>query len=180
LQAIQHQLARTVLSDRTNPTPDREAGDQTEDEAMLTRRDTGLVPVRSAFDLALDRVFRDVFEGPGWETLPWTPRGFPAVNAWEDEKAFHVEAELPGFEEKDLSLTVLGNELRLEGKREEKQEENAKVYHRERYAGEFARILRFPVDVDEGKIEARFKNGLLTVTLPKAAASLPRKIEVRG
>ena len=148
---------------------------------MLTRRDTGLVPMRSAFDLALDRVFRDVFEGfPGWEATPWTPRGFPAVNAWEDEKAFHVEAELPGFEEKDVNVTVLGNELRLEGRREEKHEESEKVYHRERYTGEFARVLRFPVDIEESRIEARFKNGLLTITLPKAAAALPRRIEVRG
>jgi HSP20 family protein len=145
---------------------------------MLTRRDSGLVPVRHPFDLVLDRVFRDVFEGqPTWEAVS---HGFPAVNAWEDEKAFHVEAELPGFEEKDISLTVLGTELRLEGKREDVHEENVKVYQRERHYGEFARVLRFPVEIDEGKIEAHFKNGLLTVDLPKAAAVLPRKIEVKG
>lgn len=147
---------------------------------MFTRRETGLVPVRSAFDLALDRVFQDVFEGlPRWEVAPLT-RSFPAVNAWEDEKVFHVEAELPGFEEKDIQVTVLGNELRLEGKREEIRDENTKLYHRERYYGEFARVLRFPVDLDESKVDANFKNGLLTITLPKAAASLPRKIEVKG
>ena len=147
---------------------------------MLTRRDSGLVPVRSAFDLALDRVFRDVFEAqPAWDLVPWT-RGFPAVNAWEDEKSFHVEAELPGFDEKDIQLTVLGAELRIEGKREDVREENVKVYQRERHRGEFARVLRFPVEIDEGKIEAHFKNGLLSVTLPKASAALPRKIEVKG
>ncbi len=151
---------------------------------MLTRRASALVPVRSAFDVALDSVFRDVFNGvPTWETTT-SARGFPAVNAWEDEKAFHVEAELPGFEEKDVTVTVLGNELRLEGrheeKREEKDAEKTKVHYRERYTGEFSRVLRFPIDLDEGKIEARFKNGLLTVTLPKAAAALPRKIEVRS
>ena len=94
---------------------------------MLSRRQTGLVPVRSAFDLALDRVFSDVFEGlPRWEVSPWT-RSFPAVNAWEDDKSFHVEAELPGFEEKDIQVTVLGNELRLEGKRQETRDENSKL-----------------------------------------------------
>ncbi|MFN8177463.1 MAG: Hsp20/alpha crystallin family protein [bacterium] len=147
---------------------------------MLTRRDSGLVPIRHPFDLALDRVFRDVFEAqPTWDLTTWT-RGFPAVNAWEDEKAFHVEAELPGFEEKDINLTVLGTELRIEGKREDVREENVKVYQRERHYGEFARVLRFPVEIDEGKIEAHFKNGLLSVELPKATAALPRKIEVRG
>lgn len=148
---------------------------------MLTRRETGLVPVRTAFDAALDSVFRDVFASfPTWEATPWVQRGFPAMNAWEDEKSFHVEAELPGFDEKDVQVTVLGNELWLEGHREEKYEENAKIVQRERYSGEFKRVLRFPVDLDEGKIEARFKNGLLTVTLPKASAALPRKIEIRG
>lgn len=147
---------------------------------MFTRRETGLVPVRSPFDLALDRVFQDVFEGlPRWEVSPWT-RSFPAVNAWEDALAFHVEAELPGFEEKDIHVTVLGNELRLEGSRQETRDENTKLYHRERYYGEFARVLRFPVDLDESKVDARFKNGLLTVELPKAVAALPKKIEVKG
>ncbi|HEY7698277.1 MAG TPA: Hsp20/alpha crystallin family protein [Vicinamibacteria bacterium] len=148
---------------------------------MLTRRETGLVPVRNAFDLALDRVFQDVFEGfPRWDLTTWTPRSFPAVNAWEDEKAFHVEAELPGMEEKDIQITVLGNELRLEGKREEVHDESARVQHRERFNGEFSRTLRFPVEIDDSKVEARFRNGLLTVTMPKAAAALPRKIEVKG
>ena len=92
----------------------------------------------------------------------------------------HVHFRTPGFEEKDISVTVLGNELRIEGKREEKTSDNAKVFHRERFLGEFSRVLRFPVEVDDAKIEAHFKNGLLTIKLPKAAAALPRKIEVRG
>lgn len=147
---------------------------------MLTRRESGLAPVRTPFDLALDRVFQDVFATfPRWEVAP-TQGGFPAVNAWEEEKAFHVEAELPGFEEKDIQVTVLGNELRLEGKREEIRDENAKVYHRERHFGEFSRVLRFPVDLDDSKIDAHFKNGVLSVTLPKVPAALPRKVEIKG
>lgn len=148
---------------------------------MLTRRESGLVPVRSAFDVALDRVFRDVFDGfQGWEPAAWGPRTFPAVNAWEDEKSFHVEAEVPGFEEKDLNITVLGNELRLSGARTAGDEEDRKIFHRERYTGEFTRVLRFPVDIDDSRISASFRNGLLRVTLPKAAAALPRKIEIKG
>lgn len=152
---------------------------------MLTRRESGLVPVRSTFDIALDRMFRDVFDGfQGYEPAAWGPRTFPAVNAWEDESSFHVEAEVPGFEEKDLTLTVLGNELRVSGTRAagnaDPNEENRKIFHRERYTGEFTRVLRFPVDIDDSRISATFKNGLLSVTLPKAAAALPRKIEIKG
>lgn len=147
----------------------------------MNRRETGLVPMRNAFDVAVDRMFRDVFEGyPTFEGSGWNQRGFPSVNAWEDEKAYHVEAELPGFDQKDVTVTVLGNELRIEGKREETSGDDRKVFHRERHTGEFARVLRFPVDLDDSKIEANFKNGLLTVVLPKTAAALPRKIEVRG
>jgi HSP20 family protein len=145
---------------------------------MLTRRETGLVPRTTNWDL--DRLFRDVFNDfPTWSPAPRTTR-YPAVNAWEDDSAYHVEAELAGFAEKDIEVTVLGNELRLSGKRESKTDENAKVFHRERYIGEFSRVLRFPVDLDDSKVKAEFKNGVLTVTLPKAAAALPRKIEVKG
>lgn len=145
---------------------------------MLTRRDTRLVPRTTGWDL--DGLFRDVFEDfPAWSSAPRTSR-YPAVNAWEEGSAYHVEAELAGFAEKDIEITVLGNELRLSGKRETKTDENAKVFHRERHFGEFSRVLRFPVDLDDSKVKAEFKNGILTVTLPKAAAALPRKIEIKG
>ena len=91
-----------------------------------------------------------------------------------------MQAELAGFSEKDRELTVIGNELRVSGKREEQTEENAKLFHRERYTGEFERVLRFPVDLDDSKVEAKLNHGVLTVRLPKAAAALPRKIQVQG
>ncbi|MCA9284409.1 MAG: Hsp20/alpha crystallin family protein [Gemmatimonadetes bacterium] len=147
---------------------------------MLVRRDAGLVPRSSSLDI--DRLFRDVFEDfPTWAPAAWSGTSkYPAVNAWEDDHAYHVEAELAGFQEKDIEITVLGNELRISGRREEKTEENAKVYHRERYVGEFSRVLRFPVDLDDSKVEAKLDHGVLRVRLPKAAAALPRKIEVQG
>jgi HSP20 family protein len=146
---------------------------------MLMRRDTGLVPRNTGWDI--DRLFRDVFEDmPMWNPAQWSSNRFPSLNAWETGDAYHVEAELPGFEEKDIEVTVLGNELRLSGKREEKLEDESKVYHRERFYGEFNRTLRFAVDLDDHKVNANFKNGVLTITLPKAQAALPRKIEVKG
>lgn len=147
---------------------------------MLVRRNH-LAPVsHTPFENHLDRLFRDVLGGTsGWEGAGWEGR-VPAVNAWEDETSYHVEAELPGFEEKDLNLTVLGDTLRLEGKREETHEENARIYHRERWSGEFSRTLRFPVDIDDSKVDAHFKNGVLSITLGKAQAALPRKIQVKG
>ena len=144
---------------------------------MLNHRESGLVP-QTGWDI--DRLFRDVFrELPAWAPAPTNAR-FPAVNAWEDDEAYHVEAELAGFAENDLEITVIGNELRVSGKREAQTEEKAKVFHRERYTGEFTRVLRFPVDLDDSKVEAKLNHGVLTVRLPKAAAALPRKIQVQG
>ncbi len=76
---------------------------------------------------------------------------------------------------------MLGNELTLTGARETSSEEEGKTFHRrERHSGKFERVLRFPVDIDDSKIDATFEDGLLKVTLPKAQAALPRKIEVKG
>jgi HSP20 family protein len=104
----------------------------------------------------------------------------PAVNMWEDEKVYHVEAELPGISEKDLSISILGNELRIEGGREEENVEEKKNFlRRERSFGKFSRILRFPVDLEDSKAEAKYENGVLHLTLPKAIAALPRKVAVK-
>lgn len=144
---------------------------------MLNRRETGLVP-QTGWDI--DRLFRDVFrELPAWTPAPTNAR-FPAVNAWEDDEAYHVEAELAGFAEKDIEITVIGNELKISGKRETQTEEDSKVFHRERRTGEFSRVLRFRVDLDDSKVEAKLNHGVLTVRLPKVAAALPRKIKVQG
>jgi HSP20 family protein len=147
---------------------------------MLMTRGT-LLPVRTD-RMAIDRMFDDLLEGFPFTPAPWSGRSLqlPAINSWEDEKNYYVEAELPGFTEKDIEVSVLGNELRLSGSRETEHEENRAFHRRERFTGKVERILRFPVEIDAGKIDAVFKNGVLAVTLPKAQAALPRKIEVKG
>ena len=146
---------------------------------MLVRR--SYLPMTGPFDNSLDRIFRDAFEAvPGFDT----PSGHATlpVNVWEDESAYHVEAELPGFTSKDVELTVLGDELRIEAKHEEKHEEKdvkGKLLRRERRTGSVSRSMRFAVEIEDGDVKAQFENGLLTVTLPKTKAALPRKIEIR-
>lgn len=144
---------------------------------MFVRRNS-LVPVTSGFDRSLDRLFRDVFAGHPALGAGRPAARYPAVNASEDEKNYHVEAELPGWEQKDLNLSVIGNELTLSGNREEEQERE--IYHQERWSGDFSRVIRFPVEIDDSRVTARYDKGVLYVTLPKAAAALPRKIEVKG
>ncbi len=106
---------------------------------------------------------------------------FPAWNVSEDKKSFRVEAEVPGFAPGDLDIRVVGDELHLEGTREQvTKDEGSNVHRRERFAGKFSRAIRFGVPIDAEKIEASFKDGVLTVTLPKSEAALPRKIQVKA
>lgn len=147
---------------------------------MLVRTNS-LVPVfRNEY--GLDRLFNNLFRDFPFEDTSVGEAGrYPAVDAWEDEKAFHVEAEMPGLKEKDIEISVLGNELRITGGTEaDKEEKDTKFHRRERFVGRFSRVLRFPVDIEDGKVEAQYESGILKITLPKAAAALPRRIEVKG
>lgn len=124
----------------------------------------------------LDRLFGDYFgdlERRGPE------RGAPAVNLWEDESSIHAEAEVPGLRMDDLDLHVVGNELAIKGARREDELAGVAYHRQERGAGQFGRVIRLPVEVDASKVQATLKDGVLTVTLPKAEAARPRRIEVR-
>jgi HSP20 family protein len=147
---------------------------------MLVRSNS-LVPVLGTRG-GLDRVFEDLLgEFPFAGTFVTESGRYPAVNTWEDEKSFFVEAEVPGLKREEIEISVLGNELRISGGTEKEEEEkSAKFHRRERFVGKFSRVLRFPCEIDNGKVEAKYEAGILTIALPKAAAALPRKIEVKS
>ena len=106
-------------------------------------------------------------------------REFPALNVWEDPDAFYVEAELPGFKIEDVELTVVGSTLTMKGERKLDAPEAGVWHRRERASGPFTRVLELDAEIDSEKLDAAFKNGVLTVKLPKAAAAKPRKIEIK-
>lgn len=104
----------------------------------------------------------------------------PRVDVTENEREYTIMAELPGFEIKDTKLEVHEGTLRLIAERNTEREEKKDSYHiRERSYGTFTRAFRLPEDVDAEKIEARMKNGLLTVVLAKREETKPKKIEVK-
>jgi HSP20 family protein len=93
-----------------------------------------------------------------------------------------VKAEVPGMDAKDIQLSLQGEMLTVRGEKKQEKEEKDERYHRvERSYGSFMRSIRLPVAVDASKVTATFKNGLLTVTLPKTPASkgtmIPIKVE---
>jgi len=129
----------------------------------------------------LDRVF-DAF-GRGGRGLAFpNMRSMPAVNVWDDEGHIFIEAEVPGMKMEDLGVEVLGREVRLTGSRttEHEHEEGINFHRRERAHSTFTRSLALDTDVEADKVKAVLKDGVLTITLPKAETAKARRIEVKG
>jgi HSP20 family protein len=105
----------------------------------------------------------------------------PALNVWEDEQAVHVEADLPGFDASKLEVTVTeGNQLTVQGERPAPEIPGAVWIRQERPFGKFVRAIELPSLVDADRVEAKYENGVLKLTLPKHEAAKPRKIAVKG
>jgi HSP20 family protein len=120
--------------------------------------------------------------GRAGERLWSTPAAgvFPLMNITEDKDNYYVRAELPGLNADDLELSVTGDTLSVSGERKIPAEDEKAQYHRrERDAGKFSRIVSLPAQLDTGKVEASCKDGVLTVTLPKAEEAKPRQIAVK-
>jgi HSP20 family protein len=117
---------------------------------------------------------------PPWKNEPaWNA---PAVDIVEKDNAFQVTAEMPGMDEKGVEVKLENGVLAISGEKREDKEENDKGYHlQERRYGSFERRFAVPDGVNVDKIEANFKNGVLTVTLPKTqeSAQPEKKIEVK-
>lgn len=140
-----------------------------------------LVPTNglTALRREMDRMFDQLWEGePAVIPGEWNP----AVDIADLNDMIVVKAEVPGIDPKEIQVTLDGQILTLTGeKKYEKEEKDEKHYRMERSMGSFARSVRLPVPVQEGQVSATFKNGLLTVRLPKSkavkGASIPVKYE---
>jgi HSP20 family protein len=108
-------------------------------------------------------------------------RGFrPVIDLSETNKAYEVDVMLPGLEKSQISLEVTGQGLRVSGKRETTHQENDRTYHlKESPTGSFERSIEIPEDGNLEKVEAKFDNGILHITVPKAEKSSGKQIHVR-
>ncbi len=122
----------------------------------------------------IDRVFDDLLGGPS--TARWTP----AVDVREDDRQLALDIELPGLNPDDVEINVENGILSVSGeKRARRKEGEEGRYHSvERTYGSFFRSFQLPQGVDESQITAEFTNGVLTITIPKAALPQPRRIEI--
>lgn len=134
--------------------------------------------VRSEMDRFVDSVLpgaADWFNG-----RPPAAQAGPPLNIWEDQEAVHIEAELPGMTRDDVDVSVLNRVLTIAGRRTIRVPEGATVIHRERQDTRFNRSIHLPEGIDDQRIEANMENGVLTLTLAKAAQAQPRRIEVQS
>ena len=119
-----------------------------------------------------------------WRDFGGTPSGdladfAPQVDIAENETEYRVTAELPGLEEKDFDVSLDGDLLTLKGeKKVEREEKREGISHVEISSGSFHRAFRLPVEVKADGVKAVFKNGVLTVTLPKADPARAREIPI--
>jgi HSP20 family protein len=106
---------------------------------------------------------------------------FPAVNIWVSGDTAILTTELPGVDAKDIDISVVGKSLTLRGSREpEALKENESYHRRERWHGQFTKTVEAPFDIEAGKVEAKFRKGILSITLPRAEADKPKKITVKS
>jgi HSP20 family protein len=105
----------------------------------------------------------------------------PSLDLVETDGALEVRVDIPGMEAKDIDIQVHGNLLTVSGERKEEREEKGKTYHRvERRTGSFLRSVTLPCPVKEEAVDAQYKNGILTIRLPKTEEAKSRKITVKG
>jgi HSP20 family protein len=124
------------------------------------------------FDV-IDRRMRRMLEGFGVAPAP-----LPAADLYETEKELIVELDVPGYDEKELSLEISDHTLTVTGERVEEKEEEKAFYLHERLEKYFERSFTLPVDADLDRMTATFDTGVLKVHVPKIEAARPRKIEI--
>jgi HSP20 family protein len=141
----------------------------------------------------IDRLFDDTFRGSSWPS--WPRRSdllpslanenvllSPSVDIVSTDKEYRITVEVPGVEEKDIKLESSGDTLTIRGeKKQERKEEKADIYCTECAYGSFERTLTLPEDANADKVDASFRNGVLTITIPRerAAKAPTRKIPVK-
>lgn len=142
-----------------------------------------LVPWRPFEDFStlrreMDRVLERFFGEPSGVERPsgmWTPR----TDVTETKDSMTITAELPGLEAKDVDVAISGDMLTIKGEKKQEKEEKDEYHHMvERTYGAFSRMVRLPAPVAADKIKASFKNGVLTVNLPKAEEAKQKAVPV--
>ena len=125
----------------------------------------------------LSRLFGDLWDERRLAGLRWSP----AVDVGESDGSYSITVELPGAKREDVSVEVHGDVIEVRGeKRSEREEKDERRHMIERSYGSFSRSFSMPANADAGRIAASFKEGVLTIDIPKAQESKPKQVDIRG
>jgi HSP20 family protein len=155
-----------------------------------TKESTEGIPSRPAGSLLsfdeFDSFFDDFLSRRWPRLLDWNfpagfDRGFPKIDILDHDNEIEVQAALPGIKKEDLDVTINNQTItiRTSTKEEKKEEEKGKYFRREITRGEFQRTVSLPDNVDDANAKASFKDGILTVTIPKTEKSKRKTIEIK-
>ena len=129
----------------------------------------------------MDDLFDGFFRGLDRPLSVFGQKTWPAIDVAETDDAIVVRAEVPGCKPEDIDISIYGNTLNISGEKKESHEANgAGYYHVESSCGSFHREIVLSTDVDEQKVEAVAKDGVLSITLPKAEKSKAVKVKVQS
>jgi len=137
---------------------------------------TELVDLQKEINRMFDRFFRGFEDEEEIRVTTWSPR----VDISETDDEYIVRAEVPGVSKDDIKVTIKDNVLTISGEKKQEKEAKGENFHRiERVYGSFTRTFTLPGAVKVDKVEAKFKDGVLTIKLPKVEEAKPKEIEVK-
>ena len=128
----------------------------------------------------INRIFEDPF------SLATPSTGFfegwaPSIDIYEDKDKVTIKAEVPGMKKEDIQITVNGNTLTISGERKhEERKKEGETFREERFFGRFQRSITLPAPVDPNRIQATYKDGVLTIECPKTEEAKPKQIQVKA
>lgn len=149
-----------------------------------SRAVTGWTP-RTEVERVFDDFFRD-FQDMTRGLTAWPSSsmvaGAPSIDMYEEKDKYVVKAEVPGYEKDDIHISITDNTLQLKGemKPQEAEKEDRNYYYNERVYGNFSREIPLPSAVNQDQIRANFKNGILTIEMPKSKEAAAKEIKIES
>ena len=129
----------------------------------------------------LEKMFEDPYSSLLEDKQPFFTGWGPALDLYEDKESIFVKAEVPGMKKEELEITLHDGTLTLSGERKEPTLlEGTTAIRTERFIGRFSRSVSLPSSVDADKVKAAYRDGILTVVLPKAEDAKPKQIQIKG
>ena len=126
-----------------------------------------------------DDMFRTVFHSDWKYPLKTKPNWKPEIDIKESDNLFQIKADIPGLTKKDIKVSLKGDQLTISGERKKiSDNENDHYHYRERSAGKFNRSFNLPESINKDKIQASFKNGILSIELEKHEEIVPKEMEI--